>query len=51
MNLQVKAAELPPFRPLPQKPPSIEVRRLPDGTVYIDSNHRLGPSDFHAGSG
>src|SRR5215469_732091 len=43
MNLQVKATELPPFRPLPQKPPSIEVRRLPDGTVYIDSNHRLGP--------
>jgi feruloyl-CoA synthase len=43
MNLQVKSTELPPFRPLPQKPPSLAVRKLPDGTVYIDSNHRLGP--------
>jgi len=43
MNLQVKSTELPPFRPLPQKPPSLSVRKLPDGTVYIDSNHRLGP--------
>src|SRR6266481_9559385 len=42
MNLQVKSAELPPFRPLPQKAPDIEVRRMPDGTVYIDSNHKLG---------
>ena len=42
MNLQVKSTELPPFRPLPQKPPSLTVRKLPDGTVYIDSNHRLG---------
>ena len=43
MNLQVKSTELPPFRPLPQKAPSLAVRKLPDGTVYIDSNHRLGP--------
>src|SRR4029077_5322193 len=43
MNLQVKSAELPPFRPLPQKAPSLNVRKMPDGTVYIDSNHRLGP--------
>ncbi|HXC54934.1 MAG TPA: AMP-binding protein, partial [Rhizomicrobium sp.] len=38
----MKNTDLPPFRPLPQKPPSIEVRRKPDGTVYIDSNHKLG---------
>lgn len=43
MNLQVKSTELPPFRPLPQKAPSISVRKMPDGTVYIDSNHKLGP--------
>src|ERR1700709_2784718 len=43
MNVQVKSTELPPFRPLPQKAPDIEVRRMPDGTVYIDSNHKLGP--------
>ncbi len=42
MNVQVKNTELPPFRPLPQKAPDIEVRRMPDGTVYIDSNHKLG---------
>ncbi|MBL6937805.1 MAG: AMP-binding protein [Alphaproteobacteria bacterium] len=43
MNLQVKSTELPPFKPLPQKAPDIDVRRMPDGTVYIDSNHKLGP--------
>src|SRR5476651_460221 len=42
MNVQVKNTDLPPFRPLPQKAPDIEVRRMPDGTVYIDSNHKLG---------
>ena len=42
MNVQVKSTDLPPFKPLPQKAPDIEVRRLPDGTVYIDSNHKLG---------
>ena len=42
MNIQVKSTDLPPFKPLPQKAPDIEVRRLPDGTVYIDSNHKLG---------
>ncbi|HJW39614.1 MAG TPA: AMP-binding protein [Rhizomicrobium sp.] len=41
MNVQVKNP--PPFRPLPQKAPDIEVRRKPDGTVYIDSRHKLGP--------
>lgn len=43
MNLQIKGAELPPFRPLPQKAPSLDVRKMPDGTVYIASNHKLGP--------
>jgi len=43
MNLQVKGTELPPFRPLPQKAPSLEVRKKADGTVYIDSTHALGP--------
>lgn len=42
MNLQVKGTELPPFRPLPQKAPSLNVRKMPDGTVYIASNHKLG---------
>lgn len=42
MNLQVKNVDLPPFRPLPQKAPSIDVRKMPDGTVYIESNHKLG---------
>ncbi len=42
MNVQVKNTNLPPFRPLPQKAPSIAVRKMPDGTVYIDSNHKLG---------
>jgi feruloyl-CoA synthase len=43
MNLQVKGTELPPFRPLPQKAPSLRTRKMPDVTVYIDSNHKLGP--------
>jgi len=43
MNLQVKGTELPPFRPLPQKAPSLELRKKADGTVYIDSTHALGP--------
>ncbi len=42
MNVQVKNTELPPFRPLPQKAPDIDVRKMPDGTVYIESNHRIG---------
>ncbi|MGZ5989542.1 MAG: AMP-binding protein, partial [Rhizomicrobium sp.] len=42
MNLQVKGTDLPPFRPLPQKAPSLDVRKMPDGTVYIASNHKLG---------
>ncbi|HEY5338491.1 MAG TPA: AMP-binding protein, partial [Rhizomicrobium sp.] len=41
MNIQTKA-ELPPFKPLPQKAPDIVVERKPDGTVYVSSNHPLG---------
>ncbi len=42
MNVQVKNTDLPPFRPLPQKPPAIDLRKLPDGTVYIAQTHALG---------
>ncbi|MEI9989416.1 MAG: AMP-binding protein [Rhizomicrobium sp.] len=43
MNIQVKNTDLPPFRPLPQKPPAIDLRKMPDGTVYIAQTHALGP--------
>ena len=42
MNLQVKSGGLPPFKPFPQKPPSIAVTRKPDGTIYIRSLYPLG---------
>jgi feruloyl-CoA synthase len=42
MNLQVKSSELPPFKPLPQKPPSVESTRKPDGTIYIKQRYPLG---------
>src|SRR5580704_3488185 len=42
MNLQVKSADLPPFKPFPQKPPSVEVTRRPDGTIYVNSRYPLG---------
>jgi feruloyl-CoA synthase len=42
MNVQVKSTDLPPFRPLPQKAPDVDVRKMPDGTVYIAQNHTLG---------
>jgi feruloyl-CoA synthase len=42
MNVQVKSSDLPPFKPLLQKAPDIDVRKMPDGTVYIASNHTLG---------
>jgi feruloyl-CoA synthase len=41
MNIQVKT-ELPPFKPLPMKPASVDVTRKGDGTVYISSRHPLG---------
>ena len=42
MNLQLKTSELPPFRPLPQRTPAIDVRKMSDGTVYNESKHKLG---------
>jgi feruloyl-CoA synthase len=42
MNLQVKPGELPAFKPLPQKPPAVDVTRNPDGTVYLHSRYPLG---------
>ena len=42
MNLQVKPAELPPFKPLPMRAPSIEVRRGPSGAIYLTSRHPIG---------
>lgn len=42
MNFQEKLEALPPFKPLPMKPPLIAVTRKPDGTVYIRSQHPLG---------
>ena len=42
MNVQVKSADLPPFRALPQKAPALEVRKTADGTIYIRQTHELG---------
>ncbi|HEY8614628.1 AMP-binding protein [Phenylobacterium sp.] len=36
------SANLPPFKPLPQKAPDVSVERRPDGTVFIRSNHPPG---------
>ncbi len=41
MNIQTKA-DLPPFKPLPQKAPDIAVDRRVDGTILIASKHPLG---------
>src|SRR5215472_11938087 len=45
MNVRVKSSELPPFRPLPMKPPAIDVLRKPDGSTYISS--RLPIAHMH----
>lgn len=42
MNFQEKREALPPFKPLPMKPPLVDVTKKPDGTVYIRSRHPLG---------
>ncbi|HEV2650342.1 MAG TPA: AMP-binding protein [Rhizomicrobium sp.] len=50
MNVQVKSAELPPFKPLPMKAPDVEFVRKDDGTLYISQRHGLGqmhPSIAH----
>ena len=43
MNLTPRQTQSPPFKPLAQKPPSVEVRRAPGGTIYLRSNHALAP--------
>ena len=35
--------ELPPFRPLPQKTPDVEMRTTPEGVHYISAHHDPGP--------
>ena len=42
MNYPLKSSDLPPFRPLPQKPPSVDVTRKPDGSITIRSRYPLG---------
>ena len=42
MNISLKNSDLPPFKALPQKPPSIDVTRKPDGTIYVASRYPLG---------
>src|SRR5215472_3288014 len=42
MNIPLKSSDLPPFKPLTQKPPSIDVTRKPDGSIYIRSRYPLG---------
>ena len=37
------AQELPPFRPLPQKTPDVEMRTGPGGVFYISARHAPGP--------
>lgn len=37
-----KSDTLPPFRPLPQKPPDVEVTRKSDGTIYLKQRHVPG---------
>jgi feruloyl-CoA synthase len=44
MNISLKSSDLPPFKPLPQKPPAIDVTRKPDGTIYVRSRYPLGPT-------
>lgn len=41
MNIQMKT-DLPPFKPLPMKPASVDVTRKADGTIYISSRHPMG---------
>ena len=41
MNIQVKPAELPPFKVLAQRPPAVEVERK-GGAIYLRSKYPLG---------
>ncbi|HEY5048699.1 MAG TPA: AMP-binding protein [Rhizomicrobium sp.] len=42
MNFPLKSDELPPFKTLPQKPPSVEVTRKANGSIYLRSTYPLG---------
>jgi feruloyl-CoA synthase len=42
VNIQVKPAELPPFKPLAQRAPAVDVTRKADGTIYLVSKYPLG---------
>ena len=37
-------ATLPPFKPLPLKPPAVDVHRRADGSILLRSRHAPGPS-------
>ena len=37
-------APLPPFKPLPLKPPAVDVERRADGCILLRSRHAPGPS-------
>jgi len=42
MNISMNSRDLPPFKPLAQKPPSIEVTHEPGGRTYIRARYPLG---------
>ncbi|HEY1613494.1 MAG TPA: AMP-binding protein [Rhizomicrobium sp.] len=42
MDGDLRPQSLPPFKPLPQKPPLLDVTRKADGTVYLRSTYSLG---------
>ena len=42
MNIQAKSTELPPFKPLAQRPPAVDVTRR-GGAIYLRSGYPLGP--------
>ena len=42
MSVAAGKTELPPFKPLKQKPPKIRVEKKPDGVTYVSSEYPLG---------
>ncbi|KAB7738833.1 AMP-binding protein [Parvibaculum sedimenti] len=42
MSVAAEKTQLPPFKPLKQKPPKIKVEKKPDGTIYVSSEYPLG---------
>ena len=43
MNIAVKPADLPPFKPLPMLPPKTRAQKRADGSWLIESEYELGP--------